>query len=100
MADDPQQEARELYGQATVEDLKKELGERKLATSGTKPDLVERLLAHDREQAAAAETEAAGDPPPDAPPAEDGDLCAACWPDGWPTADTNNASCQHGVWDR
>jgi hypothetical protein len=34
------------------------------------------------------------------PPAADGELCAACWPDGWPTPDTNNASCEHGTWDR
>ena len=117
MANDPQQEDRELYGQATAEDLKKALSDRGLPTSGNKPDLVDRLLADDAEQEAAKGTlsinearTARGLPPidvpdedgsdPENPEPEDGELCAACWPGGWPSKDTNNASCEHGVWDR
>jgi hypothetical protein len=28
----------------------------------------------------------------------DGEICAECWPAGWPTEDTYNASCIHGTW--
>lgn len=43
------------YNAFTVDELRAELGERKLATSGNKPELVERLAENDR--AKAAETE-------------------------------------------
>lgn len=100
-----------FYSQTSDEDLKKELAERGLPTDGDKADLVERLLANDAEQKAAkgvlsinearAELDLAPiEPPADEDPVEDGDLCVVCWPDGWPTPDTNNASCEHGVWDR
>lgn len=106
-------ETKALYEQMTNADLQAELGERNLVKTGNKPELVDRLLANDAEQEAAGGTlsinearAARGLPPVEAPHAdedpvaEDGDLCGACWPDGWPTADTNNASCEHGVWDR
>lgn len=32
-------------------------------------------------------------------PEPDGDLCGACWPDGWP-ANGDAASCSHGEWTR
>lgn len=114
MAEQPtREEAEVLYGQMTVVDLQAELGERNLPTSGLKPELVARLLDADFPPApspdAAADSTAADGaaPPPAEPPAdentptpEDGELCAACWPGGWPTPDTNNASCEHGTWDR
>jgi hypothetical protein len=28
------------------------------------------------------------------------EICAEHWPDGWPTEDTNSASCDHGQWSR
>lgn len=28
------------------------------------------------------------------------ELCPQCWPDGWPTPDTNGASCEHGAYKR
>lgn len=51
---------------------------------------------------AAEETTPDLPPPAEAdPPAPDvdGDLCVACWPDGWPGQD-EAASCGHGVWNR
>lgn len=88
------EDARELYEATTDRELAAELEKRGLAQTGTTPELVDRLLTHDAELEAAV-------PPPDAPPAAaDGDLCLVCWPDGWPTPDTANASCEHGVWDR
>lgn len=107
MADQPtRDEAKALYEQMTVVDLQAELGDREppLPKTGTKPELVGRLLDADFPPAPSGDP--AGDPPADpgadedAPPVDDGDLCTACWPTGWPTADTNNASCEHGVWDR
>jgi hypothetical protein len=115
MADQPtREEAQALYAQMSNADLQAELGDRQLAKTGTKPELVARLLDDDfppgdAEAAAAAdEAEQAAAAPSD-PPApddedddevEDGELCGNCWPDGWPSPDTNNASCEHGVWDR
>lgn len=29
----------------------------------------------------------------------DGEICAQCWPDGWP-GDNSGASCIHGAWTR
>lgn len=99
MADQPtREEAQALYEQMTNADLQAELGDRNLVKTGAKPELVARLL--DADFPPGAGDPGAGDPPPEDPPAEDGDLCGNCWPDGWPSADTNNASCQHGVWDR
>lgn len=105
MSEQPtREEAQALYEQMTVVDLQAELGERKLAKTGNKDELVARLL--DADFAPAPSDDGAGDPPAqppadeDEPVAEDGELCAACWPDGWPSSDTNNASCEHGVWDR
>jgi hypothetical protein len=106
MADQtPRDEAKALYDQMTVVDLQAELGERKLAKTGNKDELVARLL--DADFPPDPSGDGAGDPPPTQPPAdddkpaaEDGELCIVCWPDGWPTKDTNNASCEHGVWDR
>lgn len=93
MADQtPREEAQALYEQMTVVDLQADLGERNLTKTGTKPELVARLLD--------ADFPLDGDTPPADPPAEDGELCGNCWPDGWPTPDTHNASCEHGVWDR
>lgn len=110
MADQtPRDEAKALYDQMTVVDLQADLGERKLAKTGNKDELVARLLDADFPQApstdaAGAPPAAEGTPPADAPAddptVEDGELCVVCWPDGWPTPDTNNASCEHGVWDR
>lgn len=104
MADQtPRDEAKALYDQMTVVDLQAELGERKFAKTGNKDELVARLLDADFPPAGDGATEedpAASDPPPDEAAAEDGELCAVCWPDGWPSPDTNNASCEHGVWDR
>lgn len=117
MADQtPRDEAQALYEQMTVPDLQAELGERNLVKTGTKPELVARLLDADfplPPSPDAADPAAAGDdegstPPAEAPAdpeagdpeAEDGDLCLVCWPEGWPTKDTPNASCEHGVWDR
>lgn len=39
--------------------------------------------------------------PPAAPEPEvnDGDICDACWPDGWP-GDGYAAGCEHGTWVR
>jgi len=104
MADQPtRDEAKALYDQMTVVDLQAELGERKLAKTGNKDELVARLLDADFPPAGDAPDAGAAppaDPPVDEPTAEDGELCTVCWPDGWPTTDTNNASCEHGVWDR
>lgn len=36
------------------------------------------------------------EPRPDA--AKPAPICPQCWPNGWPTPDTHNASCVHGVW--
>jgi hypothetical protein len=93
MADLTRDEAKALYGEMTNTDLQAELGERNLPKTGVKDELVARLL--DADFPPPADDPDAGDPP-----AEDGELCRACWPDGWPTSDTNNASCEHGVWDR
>lgn len=105
MADQPTREdAKALYDQMTVVDLQAELGERKLAKTGNKDELVARLL--DADFPAAAPTQdgdgaAPADPPADETPvAEDAEICKVCWPDGWPSKDTNNASCEHGTWDR
>ncbi|MEA5366097.1 SAP domain-containing protein [Amycolatopsis sp., V23-08] len=46
-------EARALYEALTVEDLKADLKERELPTTGNKPELVDRLLEDDARQAAA-----------------------------------------------
>ena len=109
MAEQPteptREEAEALYGQMTNTDLQAELGERNLAKTGTKPELVARLLDADFPPPAAdpAAPPAEDTPPtPAEPPAEDedGQVCGVCWPDGWPSPDTNNASCEHGVWDR
>lgn len=27
-------------------------------------------------------------------------ICVQCWPNGWPSEDSNRASCTHGVWKR
>ena len=32
--------------------------------------------------------------------AADAPICDVCWPDGWPTPDTDAASCIHGQWSR
>jgi hypothetical protein len=32
--------------------------------------------------------------------AKDAEICARCWPDGWPTDDTHSANCEHGTWTR
>jgi hypothetical protein len=37
-------------------------------------------------------------PDPDATPVE-GDLCALCWPAGWPE-NGDAAECEHGTWQR
>lgn len=110
MAEQPtRDEAQALYEQMTNADLQAELGERNLAKTGAKPELVARLLDADFPPAPADEGDGGGAPPADAPEdaaaddepvAEDGEICGNCWPDGWPTADTNNASCEHGTWDR
>jgi hypothetical protein len=42
----------------------------------------------DVEKAAAAE------------PAKGDEICVRCWPTGWPSEDSSNASCVHGVWKR
>lgn len=99
MAEQPtREEAQALYEQMTVVDLQAELGERGLAKTGAKPDLVARLLDADFPPAPGGD----GDTPPaaDEPVVEDGEICEVCWPDGWPSKDTNNASCEHGTWDR
>ncbi|WP_033263324.1 SAP domain-containing protein [Amycolatopsis vancoresmycina] len=106
MAESNREEAQALYEQMTVVDLQAELGERTppLPKTGTKPELVARLLDADFPPATPSPDEAEQpDVAPDAdqaPDVEDGELCAVCWPDGWPSSDTNNASCEHGVWDR
>lgn len=110
MAEQPtREEAQALYEQMTVPDLQAELGERQMTKTGTKPELVARLLDADFPPAPADEGDGGGapseepgaDPAADEEPvAEDGDICGICWPDGWPSKDTNNASCEHGVWDR
>lgn len=92
------EQAEALYAEMSNADLQAELGDRNLAKSGAKPELVARLL--DAEFPPAGDDPDAGDPPPDEPVAEDGDLCGVCWPDGWPSPDTNNASCEHGTWNR
>lgn len=38
--------------------------------------------------------------PAEAKPAVDGDICRRCWPNGWRTDTTTNASCEHGTWKR
>lgn len=119
MADQtPRDEAKALYDQMTVADLQADLGERNLTKTGVKDELVARLLDADFPQAPPAEAtppdkgalsanearaelgHAPIEPPAEEDPVEDGELCGNCWPDGWPTPDTNNASCQHGTWDR
>lgn len=48
-------DARELYEAQTVDDLRTELRDRKLAVSGSKPELVDRLVEDDAARAAEAE---------------------------------------------
>lgn len=56
MADQtPRDEAQALYEQMTVVDLQADLGERNLTKTGTKPELVARLLDADFPQAPAAD---------------------------------------------
>ncbi|WP_020658391.1 SAP domain-containing protein [Amycolatopsis benzoatilytica] len=85
---------RALYEAGTVADLAAELNSRGLSAKGDKPDLVDRLLEHDAAQAPA-------DPGGDQPPADDsdGEICGACWPEGWP-GDDSAATCAHGSWTR
>ena len=78
MADD---ETRELYAAMKPEDLAAELKSRGLPKTGTGDELVERLVAHDAETAAAT-----------AAP-----ICSTCWPEGWPDKSAS-ASCEHGDW--
>ena len=100
------EDARELYEATTNPELEAELVKRGLPKTGNKAEMVDRLLEHDAEQAAPATPPAddpaapAEDETPADPEVEDGELCVVCWPDGWPTPDTNNASCEHGRWDR
>lgn len=81
---------RELYAATKNEELAAELETRGLVKTGNKDEMVERLLAHDIEVAAAAQDKAAEDPP--AAP-----ICVECWPGGWPHAH-DTASCAHGEW--
>lgn len=94
MSEPTRDEAQALYAQMTVVDLQAELGERNLAKSGTKDELVGRLLDADFPPAPNPDPA----PPADAPPAE-GELCCECWPGGWPGNDVA-ATCSHGQWTR
>jgi hypothetical protein len=55
-----------------------------------------------------AEARSSKPKPDDEKPAEKADevetsrdgICVQCWPDGWPSEDSKNASCVHGVWKR
>lgn len=89
-----EEDTRALYEAANAGDLSAELEARGLPKSGTKPELVDRLLEHDAAQAPA-------DPAGEQPPAEDpdGEICGNCWPDGWP-GDDAAATCAHGTWTR
>lgn len=78
--------ARALYEATKNEDLAAELELRGLEKTGTKPEMVERLVAHDAEAAKAA--------PEEKPAAA---ICSDCWPAGWP-AEAHSASCVHGEW--
>lgn len=65
----------------------------------TDPPVVEPETPSTDPPADAPTDEAPADPPAE-DDVEDGELCVVCWPDGWPSPDTNNASCEHGRWDR
>lgn len=88
MADDN----RALYEATTSGDLAAELETRGLPKTGTKPELVDRLLEHDTAQPPA---ESEGTPPADA----EGEICGECWPEGWPHL-SYTAGCVHGNWTR
>lgn len=109
MADLTREEAQALLVQMSNADLQAELGDRGLAKTGNKDELVARLLDAEfpppGDGDGPVENPAPADPDPEVPAegdelVEDGELCLVCWPAGWPTPDTNNASCEHGVWDR
>lgn len=100
MADQPtREEAQALYEQMTNADLQAELGDRQLAKTGTKPELVARLLDADFPPSSDEGTPAAAEAPPEEDAPADGELCSVCWPDGWPGNDSA-ASCEHGTWTR
>lgn len=71
------EKAREFYGSATNDDLKAELASRELATSGNKPELVDRLVDHDRERHEAENATSADEAEQPAAPAAEGEQPAA-----------------------